>query len=43
VTKSTTIAFEEDGPEALLEIEVKNFPVIVGIDSHGNSVFDKKS
>ncbi len=42
VKKSRVIAFVEDGPEALLEIEVENFPVIVAIDSAGNSVFDKK-
>jgi fumarate hydratase subunit beta len=42
VKKSRIIAFEEDGPEALLEIEVENFPVIVGMDCKGNSVFDKK-
>ena len=43
VRKSRVIAFAEDGPEALLEIEVEDFPVIVAIDSAGNSVFDKKS
>lgn len=33
------IAFEELGPEALIEIIVEDFPVIVGIDSTGNSTF----
>lgn len=33
------IAFEELGPEALIEIVVEDFPVIVGIDSTGNSTF----
>ncbi len=33
------IAFEELGPEALIEIVVDDFPVIVGIDSKGNSTF----
>lgn len=33
------IAFEDLGPEAVLELEVKDFPVIVAIDSRGGSVF----
>ncbi len=33
------IAFEDLGPEALMRLEVKDFPVIVAIDSRGTSVF----
>ena len=33
------VAFEDLGPEALLRLEVRDFPAIVAIDSHGGSVF----
>jgi len=39
VVSQRLIAFENLGPEALLQLEVKDFPAIVGIDSLGNSVF----
>ncbi len=39
VKQMKPIAFEELGPEALIEIIVEDFPVIVGIDSTGNSTF----
>lgn len=39
VLRKETVAFEELGPEALIRLEISDFPVIVGIDSHGNSVF----
>lgn len=39
VRKVRTLAFSELGPEALLELEVKDFPGIVAIDSKGTSVF----
>ena len=41
VKKVTTLAFAELGPEALLELEVEDFPVIVAIDSNGTSVFTR--
>ncbi|MFA5698975.1 MAG: FumA C-terminus/TtdB family hydratase beta subunit [Sphaerochaeta sp.] len=34
-----TVAFDDLGPEALLRLEVKDFPAIVAIDSHGGTVF----
>ena len=34
------IAFEDLGPEAIYRLEVENFPLIVGIDSNGNSLFN---
>jgi fumarate hydratase subunit beta len=40
VKRVKTVAFASLGPEALLELEVEHFPVIVAIDSHGNSVFE---
>jgi len=39
VISKAVIGFEDLGPEALLCLEVRGFPVIVGIDSQGNSVF----
>jgi len=41
VKKVKIIAFAELGPEALLELEVEDFPVIVAIDSNGKSVFTR--
>ncbi len=43
ITKKKLIAYEKLGPEAIYELEVKDFPVIVGIDSKGRDVFEKKS
>ncbi len=36
------IAFEDLGTEALRKLEVVDFPVIVGIDTMGNDIYDKK-
>lgn len=41
VRKVKILAFAELGPEALLELEVEDFPVIVAIDSKGKSVFTR--
>ncbi len=41
VKKVTPVAFDELGPEALIELEVEDFPVIVAIDSRGGSVFSR--
>ena len=35
------IAFEDLGPEAIYEIKIENFPLIVGIDCNGNSLFNR--
>lgn len=40
VVSKETVAFDELGPEALIRLEINDFPVIVGIDSRGNSVFN---
>lgn len=32
--------YKELGPEAILRLEVRDFPLIVGTDSRGNSVYD---
>ena len=39
IIKSETIAFEDLGAEAILKLEVKDFPVIVVMDSHGNDLY----
>jgi fumarate hydratase subunit beta len=37
------IAFPELGCESVKRLEVENFPLIVAIDSQGNSLFDRSS
>ncbi len=39
ITKCDVIAFEDLGCESVKELEFKDFPLIVGIDSKGNSIF----
>lgn len=34
------VAFEDLGPEAIRRMEVKNFPVVVIIDSEGNNLYE---
>lgn len=41
VRKSTIIAYPDLGPEAVLELDVMNFPAIVAIDSKGNDLFEE--
>ena len=41
ITKSELICYEDLGAEAILKIEVENFPVIVVIDSKGNNLYDQ--
>ena len=36
----TALAYKDLGPEAILKLEVKDFPLIVGIDTKGRSVYD---
>lgn len=40
IIKSTVIAYEDLGTEAIRELYVKDFPVIVVIDSEGNNLYD---
>ena len=40
VESSETLAYDDLGTEALRRVEVKDFPVFVGIDTHGNDVYD---
>lgn len=39
IKSSRVVAFEELGPEAVYELEVENFPVIVAIDAHGGNIY----
>jgi fumarate hydratase subunit beta len=39
VKGATAVAYKELGPEAIYKLEVKDFPLIVGIDSRGKSVY----
>ncbi|MFC1511561.1 FumA C-terminus/TtdB family hydratase beta subunit [Candidatus Margulisiibacteriota bacterium] len=39
VKKAKTIAYPDLGPEAVMELEVYNFPAIVAIDSRGGNLF----
>ncbi len=40
IVKSTVIAYDDLGTEAIRELEVKDFPVIVVIDSEGNNLYE---
>jgi fumarate hydratase subunit beta len=40
IQKTKPVAYKELGPEAIYRMEVKNFPLIVGIDIKGRSVYD---
>lgn len=39
VKKATCLAYKDLGPEAIFKLEVKDFPVIVGIDAKGRSIY----
>ena len=41
IVKSTVIAFEELGPEAIREMKVKDFPLLVINDCHGGELYVK--
>lgn len=41
ITKKRIVAYKKLGPEAIYELKVKDFPVIVGIDSKGGDIFEK--
>lgn len=41
VKKSEVVAFGDLGTEAIFELEVKDMPLVVGVDSKGREVFKK--
>lgn len=40
IKSAKVLCFEDLGPEAIREIEVEDFPVVVAIDSKGNCIYD---
>ena len=40
VRKAGCVAYQDLGPEAICKLVVKDFPLIVGIDSNGGSIYD---
>jgi len=42
VKSAKAIAYKDLGPEAIYKLEVKDFPLIVGIDTRGRSIYGKK-
>ena len=40
VAKSETVCYEDLGAEAILKMEVKDFPVVVVADSEGNNLYE---
>ena len=42
IKKSKVIAYDDLGTEAIRELEVENFPVIVVIDRHGNNLYESE-
>lgn len=41
IKRAELIAYPELGTEAIYKFEIENFPLIVGIDSRGNSIYKK--
>jgi len=39
VKKATPVAYRDLGPEAIYRLEVEGFPLIVGVDSSGKSIY----
>jgi fumarate hydratase subunit beta len=42
VRKAVPVAYKELGPEAIYRLEVRDFPLIVGIDSAGRSIYKSR-
>jgi len=40
ITKSEVVCYEDLGAEAILKIEIKDFPAIVVIDTQGNNLYE---
>lgn len=39
IKKARVVAYADLGPEAIYKLEVKDFPLIVGIDAQGNDIY----
>lgn len=42
VKKAEPVAYPDLGPEAIYKLEVKNFPLLVGVDGRGNNIYKKR-
>ncbi|MBL7132432.1 MAG: fumarate hydratase C-terminal domain-containing protein [Candidatus Omnitrophica bacterium] len=42
VNSAKIVTYKDLGPEAIRRLEIKNFPLIVGIDSKGRSIYQMK-
>jgi fumarate hydratase subunit beta len=42
VKSAKAIVYKDLGPEAIYKLKVRDFPLIVGIDARGRSIYDKK-
>jgi Tartrate dehydratase beta subunit/Fumarate hydratase class I, C-terminal domain len=42
VTKATRVGFSDLGAEAIVALEVEQFPLIVAIDTEGRSIYDTR-
>ncbi|MBU1124845.1 MAG: FumA C-terminus/TtdB family hydratase beta subunit [Candidatus Omnitrophica bacterium] len=42
VKKTTPVTYKDLGPEAIVQLKVKDFPLIVGIDTRGRSIYNAK-
>lgn len=43
IISAQPIAYPELGPEAILKLELQDFPCIVAIDSKGNNIYDRNN
>lgn len=41
IISSRVIAFDDLGPESVKQLELRDFPLIVGIDCHGGNIFKR--
>jgi fumarate hydratase subunit beta len=39
IKRAKVVAYKDLGPEAIYKLEVENFPVVVGIDSRGRTIY----
>lgn len=42
VKRATVVAYKDLGPEAIYKLEVRNFPLIVGIDAKGRDIYKRR-
>lgn len=42
IKRAKPVAYQDLGPEAIYKLEVKDFPLIVGIDMEGRNIYAKK-